>query len=125
MRSNSERAELIRERTKSVKRRERQRRNLALSGVSITVCLAAVVGFALYLPGVLNGALVPGADIPGAYGSIMASVDSIGYIIIGVFAFLLGVSVTLLCIVLRDRVREADEGGPFDGERNGAEDGDR
>lgn len=125
MRSNNERAALIRARTKSVKRREKQRRYLALSGTSVAVCLVAVVGFALYLPGVLNGALVPGADIPGTYGSIMASGDSIGYIIIGVFAFLLGVSVTLLCIVLRDRAREADEGDPFDGGRRIVGDGDR
>ena len=113
MRSNNERAALIRARTKSVKRHEQQRRSLVLSGVSVTACLVAVVGFALYLPDVLDEALVSGAELTGVYGSIMASGDSIGFIVIGVFAFLLGVSATLLCIALRNRAREVDGDGPF------------
>ena len=53
-------------------------------------------------------------------GSVFHSSAALGYIVIGLLAFLLGVCVTILCFRLRQLERE-DERDAESGERHGAD----
>lgn len=107
MRSTDERVAAVHSASRALRHRAVRRRNLCLSGASVAACAAAIAAFALHLPGT-NGAAAPSKAVTsGVYGSIMASGEALGFIVIGVFAFALGVAVTLLCIWLREASRDA------------------
>lgn len=44
-----------------------------------------------------------------AYGSIMASGEILGFVVIGLLSFCLGVTMTLLCIKLKERASDAED----------------
>ncbi|MDO5116893.1 MAG: hypothetical protein Q4D34_00165 [Eggerthellaceae bacterium] len=110
MRSTDERIAAVQARSRTLRRRTAQRRGYVLSGISTIACVAAIFGFAFYIPSVSGSAPTATLGTSGAYGSILASGGMLGYVVIGILAFCLGVALTLLCVKIRDRLREdADE----------------
>ena len=66
----------------------------------VCVCLALLIVVSGYLP------LVSAAEAENdavRYGSLLLTTSSMGYIVIGVLAFLLGVFASLLCLYLKKR----------------------
>ena len=84
-------------------RRQRDRRTVALA---VAACLALLVGASLAMPGI--AARIQINDYAGfeTAASIFHSGAVLGYIVIGLLAFLLGVCVTVLCFRLRQMHRE-------------------
>ena len=84
-------------------RRQRDRRTVALAAAA---CLALLVGASLAMPGI--AARIQINDYAGfeTAAGIFRSSAALGYIVIGLFAFLLGVCVTVLCFRLRQMHRE-------------------
>ena len=98
-------------------RRQRDRRTVALAAAA---CLALLVGASLAMPGI--AARIQINDYAGfeTAASIFRSSAALGYIVIGLFAFLLGVCVTALCFRLRQMHREDTRDTESEG-RHGAD----
>ena len=90
MRDTDEQMRLILERSGSVRRRRRVR---ALTVGSVCLCLVLIVAVSLALP-LAQGTLEAPA---GSYASLIQPAPALGYVVIGVLAFVLGACVTLLC----------------------------
>lgn len=113
MRSHEQRAAAVRRRVQQLQRqRRRSRRVLLAAGAA---CLAILAGLSALLAGAA-GRLRQGEYAAfGAAASIFSGRPALGYFMIGLLAFLLGVSVTLLCLRIRVYLQEDDETGDDDG----------
>ena len=106
MRSHEERIAEVKRRI-AEKERQQQRRRGSIAAVSgIAACLAVIIGAALAMPGIIEQAR---PDTSGGYATaatMLAGSSALGYIVIGLLAFVLGVCVTILCFRIRLLHRE-------------------
>ena len=77
----------------------RRSRIAAVSGAA--ACLAAILGLALAMPSVT--ARFSGADYYGGMTASLFTGESLGYLLVGLLAFALGVCVTALCFRLLEQ----------------------
>ena len=115
MRSHEERVAETKRRIANIEREKRLRRNAITIASSVAACLALLVGASLAMPGIA-------AKIQTGYyygfetaASIFHGGAALGYIVIGLLAFLLGVCVTVLCFRLRQMNREDGQNGESEG----------
>ena len=103
MRTNEERAGLIHKRTAEIKRERQKKKQRALDVSCIGACLLLVVGIGLSMPDWVVS--IPGGEAYHASGaaSLVGSHAALGYILMGLMAFLLGVCVTMLLYRLHRR----------------------
>ena len=99
MQCSEKQLEEILRRTSALKREKAARRAVTLSAVSVCVCLFLILGAAALIPRL--PAVSAGETGGAAYGSLILSSPLLGYAVIAVLAFALGVCVTLLCRALR------------------------
>ena len=106
MRSHEERVVETKRRIAKIEREKRLRRNTITMASAVAACLALLVGASLALPGIT--ANIQTGDYSGfeTAASIFHGGAALGYIVIGLLAFLLGVCVTVLCFRLRQMNRE-------------------
>ncbi len=113
MRTTAERLAAAKERARELERQRRRARGLLWGGTA--ACLAVIVSLALAMPGITGG--FSDAALGGGMAASMAasifSGRSLGYLVVGLLAFALGVCVTVLCVRLRGH-----EGDTADGERH-------
>ena len=105
MRSHEERVAETKRRIAKMER-EKRRRNTVTMASAVAACLALLIGASLAMPGI--AASIQTGDYVGfeTAASIFHSGAALGYIVIGLLAFLLGVCVTVLCFRLRQMNRE-------------------
>ena len=111
MRSHEERVAETKRRIAKIEREKRLRRNTVTMASAVAACLALLVGASLAMPGI--AASIQTGDYSGfeTAASMYGGSDALGYIIVGLLAFLLGVCMTILCFRLRQMERdEKDEG---------------
>ena len=103
MLTTEERAGLIHKRAAELKRERQQRKQRRLDRLCIAACRILVVGIGSFLPDWVVG--VPGGEVHHASGaaSLVGSHAALGYILMGLMAFLLGVFVTVLLYRLHRR----------------------
>lgn len=96
MQSTEERVRRIQRRTAELKRQQAQRRQRWIDLGCLAVCLALVIGLGTTMPGIASA--LSSADTIQTTGaaSLLAENASLGYILIGLLSFLLGVCVTIL-----------------------------
>ena len=106
MRSHEERITETKRRIAKMEREKRRRRNTITMASAVAACLALLVGVCLAMPGI--AANIQTGDYSGfeMAASIFHGGAALGYIVIGLLAFLLGVCVTVLCFRLRQMSRE-------------------
>ena len=105
MRSHEERVAETKRRIAAMERKKRLRRNTITMAAAVAACLALLVGASLAMPGI--AANIQTGDYSGfETAASMYSGAALGYIVIGLLAFLLGVCVTVLCFWLRQMNRE-------------------
>ena len=92
MRSYEERVAETKRRIAKIEREKRLRRNTITMVSAVAACLVLLIGASLAMPGIAASIFHDGA--------------ALGYIVIGLLAFLLGVCVTVLCFLLRQMNRE-------------------
>ena len=118
MRTNRERARLVHERTAALRREMRARRRRRLNAVCMAACLLLVTGIGALMPMLMENVSSGGVShASGEYVVLLnndteiISEDWLGCILVGLFAFLLGVCVTVLLYRLRgaDERRRQDE----------------
>ena len=106
MRSLEERVVETKRRIAQIERAKRLRRNTITMASAVAACLTVLVGVSLAMPGI--AANIQTGDYSGfeTAASIFHGGAALGYIIIGLLAFLLGVCVTVLCFRIRQFSRE-------------------
>ena len=105
MRSHEERVAETKRRIAKIEREKRRRRNTLTMASAVAACLALLIGASLAMPGI--AASIRTGDYSGfETAASMYGGAALGYIVIGLLAFLLGVCVTVLCFRLRQMSRE-------------------
>ena len=103
MRTNRERARLVHERTAALRREMRTRRRRRLNAVCMAACLLLVTGIGALMPMLMENVSSGGVSHASGTASLIAENGALGCILVGLFAFLLGVCVTVLLYRLHRR----------------------
>ena len=105
MRSHEERVTETKRRIAKIEQ-EKRRRNTVTIASAVAACLALLIGASFAMPGI--AASIQAGDYAGfeTAASMYGGGAALGYIVIGLLAFLLGVCVTVLCFRLRQMSRE-------------------
>ena len=109
MRSHEERVAETKRRIAQIEREKRRRRNTISMASAVAACLALLVGASLAMPGIAANIQTGDYSSFETAASIFHGGAALGYIVIGLLAFLLGVCVTVLCFRLRQMNREDDQ----------------
>ena len=106
MRSLEERVAETKRRIAKIERKNRLRRDKITMISAVAACLALLIGASFAMPGI--AAKIQAGDYSGfeTAASMYGGGAALGYIVIGLLAFLLGVCVTVLCFRLRQINRE-------------------
>ena len=106
MRSHEERVVETKRRIAAMERKKRLRRNTVTMASAVAACLVLLIVASLAMPGIAES--IQTGDYSGfeTAASIFHGGAALGYIVIGLLAFLLGVCVTVLCFRLRQMSRE-------------------
>ena len=109
MRSHEERVAETKRRIAQIEREKQLRHNAITMASAVAACLALLIGASLAMPGI--AAKIQAGDYSGfeTAASMYGDGAALGYIVIGLLAFLLGVCVTVLCFRLRQMNREDDQ----------------
>lgn len=115
MRSHEERVAETKRRIAARQREKRLRRNTITMASAVAACLVLLIGASLAMPGIASR--IQASDYSGfeTAASIFHGGAALGYIVIGLLAFLLGVCVTVLCFRLRQMNREDDQNKESEG----------
>ena len=106
MRSLEERVVETKRRIAKIEREKRLRRNTITMASAVAACLALLIGASLAMPGIATRIQAGNYSGFETAASIFHGGAALGYIGIGLLAFLLGVCVTVLCFRLRQMSRE-------------------
>ena len=120
MRSHEERVVEAKRRIAKIEREKRLRRDTITIASAVAACLALLIGASLAMPGI--AASIQAGNYSGfeTAASIFHGGAALGYIVIGLLAFLLGACVTVLCFRLRQMNREDGQDRESEG-RHGAD----
>ena len=115
MRSHEERVAETKRRIAKMEREKRLRRDKITMISAVAACLVLLIGASLAMPGI--AANIQTGDYSGfeTAASMYGGGAALGYIVIGLLAFLLGVCVTVLCFRLRQMNREDDQNKESEG----------
>ena len=106
MRRHEERVAEAKRRIAKIERAKRLRRNTITMASAVAACLAVLIGASLAMPGIAANIQTGDYSDFETAASIFHGGAALGYIVIGLLAFLLGVCVTVLCFRLRQMSRE-------------------
>ena len=115
MRSHEERVAEAKRRIAKIEQEKRLRRNTITMASAVAACLALLIGASFAMPGIASR--IQTGDYSGfeTTASMYGGGAALGYIVIGLLAFLLGVCVTVLCFRLRQMNREDDQNKESEG----------
>ena len=109
MRSHEERIAEAKRRIAKIEREKRRRRDTITIASAVAACLALLIGASLAMPGIAANIQTGNYSGFETAASIFHGGAALGYIVIGLLAFLLGVCVTVLCFRLRQMNREDEQ----------------
>ena len=115
MRSLEERVVETKRRIAARQREKRLRRNTITMASAVAACLALLIGASLAMPGIAANIQTGNYSGFETAASMYGGGAALGYIVIGLLAFLLGVCVTVLCFQLRQMNREDDQNKESEG----------
>ena len=111
MRSHEERVAETKRRIAKIEREKRLRRDKITMISAVAACLALLIGASLAMPGIAANIQTGNYSGFETAASMYGGGAALGYIVIGLLAFLLGVCVTVLCFRLRQMNREDTQDG--------------
>ena len=109
MRSHEERVAEAKRRIAKIEREKRLRRDKITMISAAAACLALLIGASFAMPGIAANIQTGNYSGFETAASMYGGGAALGYIVIGLLAFLLGVCVTVLCFQLRQMNREDDQ----------------
>ena len=105
MLKNEERIAEVKRRIGEKERQQRLRHRRIVSAFCIAACLAVIAGVSFVMPGIVEQ-ITPGTSSGfETAATILGGGTTLGYMVIGLLAFILGVCVTILCF----RIRQLDK----------------
>ena len=107
MRTNEKMLSAVHGRASEMRHARSRRRTILMGGGAAACAVALIALMALPMPA-LQDRLVPGGGSAAMQASILADSGALGYAVVGIVAFLLGVAVTVFCMLLRNQ-REGEE----------------
>lgn len=110
MRNTEERVLAVKHRAKEIERQMRIRKNRIVTLSYAAACFLLIAGLSFAMPGLVAGMPEGEYTYFGAAAGIFDKNGCFGYVLIGVLAFLLGVSVTILAyrLNMRNRLKRED-----------------
>ena len=123
MRSNEERVAEVKRRIAEKERQKKLRYSRIAAVSAVAACLVLIVGLSLFMPGIAGQIQSGGYSDYEMAASMFSGSDALGYIVIGLFAFLLGVCVTILCFRIHLLNWEDQGAKAKKGDRGDREDG--
>ncbi len=106
MLKDEERIAEVKRRIAKKEQQQRMRRRRIISAVCIAACFAVIVGVSFAMPGIV-GQIEPGTSSGfETAATILGGSTALGYMVIGLLAFILGVCVTVLCFRIRQLNKE-------------------
>ena len=108
MRSTTERIKLAKKQADEIKKQHNEKRHR----LAVISCYSFGIAFIVVISALLCNLNFSGFEqmpVPGK-ASIFANKGFLGYVVVGILAFLLGISVTLMCDILHKRNKERNEG---------------
>lgn len=113
MRTNEQRLEQINRRTEQIRQSQHQKTAGIQSGLLIAASLALVVALGVLFP---KNVIPLETEAPVAFGaaSMLSGNGAIGYVVMGLVSFLLGVTVTILLYRLHRYHTTKKQKEPFD-----------
>ena len=106
MRSHEERIAEVRRRIAEKERQKRRKQRRIAAITCIAACLAVIVGVSFVMPGIV-GQIEPGASSGfETAATILGGGTALGYMVIGLLAFVLGACVTILCFRIHQLNKE-------------------
>ena len=109
MRSHEERVAEAKRRIAKIEREKRLRRDKITMISAAAACLALLIGASFAMPGIAANIQTGNYSGFETAASIFHGGAALGYIVIGLLAFLFGVCVTVLCFRLRQMSREDEQ----------------
>ena len=100
MRTNEERIEAIRKRAAQIEQNNRQSRVRIMQSACVAAGFLCVIALAVMIPNI-TAADISSEIADSMRGSIFSDTGSLGYLVIGIISFLLGISVTVFCFRLK------------------------
>ena len=101
MRSHEERITEVKHRIAEKERQKRLRRGRIAAVSGVAACLAVIVGVSLSMPDIVNQIALGTSSGFDTAATMLGGSTALGYIVIGLLAFVLGVCVTVLCFRIR------------------------
>ena len=121
MRSHEERIAEVRRRIAEKERQKRRKQRRIVAITCIAACLAVIVGVSFAMPGII-GQIEPGASSGfETAATILGGGTALGYMVIGLLAFILGVCGTVLCFRIRQLDKEEQTEEQKGDNRDGAD----
>ena len=115
MRRHEERVTETKRRIAKIELEKRRRRNTITMASAVAACFVLLIGASLAMPGIAASIQTGNYSGLETAASIFHGGAALGYIVIGLLAFLLGVCVTVLCFRLRQMSREDDQNKESEG----------
>lgn len=102
MRTDEERIKAMHKRAAQLSRQKRTNKVKLLQAAGAVVSFAAAIMLAIFVPQFTETDTVnPAGQTGGMSASIFGNSTALGYIVIAIIAFLLGIAVTMFCFRLR------------------------
>lgn len=108
MRTTEERMNLIKKRQTEIKTKREKRKMQGREILSIGVCVLFLIFVGNGMPGMIDGMEMVHVSHTSGTASILGSHVALGYILMGILAFLLGMCVTVLLYRIRQK-KEREE----------------
>ena len=108
MRSHEERIAEVKRRIAEKEHRKRLRQGRIAAVFGVAACLAVIVGVSFSLPDMVNQMKFGTSSRFETAATMLGGSAVLGYIVIGLLAFILGVCVTIVCFRIRLRNKEEE-----------------
>ena len=110
MLTNKERIAAMHMRAKELNSQRWTRRIRLLQSAFSTFCFAVVILIAAYMPRIVPSQMSPAdGSSEDMHASLFAGSGALGYIVIAIIAFLLGITVTIFCFYLKKWQEEKEQ----------------
>lgn len=113
MLSTNERMERLKKRTKEIQSERTRKREKFSIALGYALCLIFIVGISYFVGSEMDFKR-PAQIPPSGMASIFTDGYFFGYAVVGILAFLLGISVTVLCTAIHKRNKEKYDDGRAD-----------
>ena len=114
MRSTNERMELLKKRTYELKKKRNIRKNRLIITSGYVLSLALITAISIFTSYSIKSNKFSHMNILNT-GSIFTNGYSLGYVVVGILAFLLGISVTILCSKINQKNKKEKNDDGIDG----------